>query len=504
MSPRLGFGAVALGLAGLHVVLALLVFEPTLFAGGDNARYLILGEALGSGAGYRDLHLPGAPAHTLYPPLLPLLLAVPSWVGGVGLAKAAMIVLSGMIVWATARLGRAWVGAEPAVGAAAVLAVSPTLLEYSHYILSEVPFTLLVVTAVWVAVRDDARGAAWALVAAAAAFATRTAGMAVLAALPLAWLLIGRRRWAAWSAVAMVAVMGAWALYQRIAGPEASGYLAQLVLEDPYAPDSGTVALGGLVARAAQNAWTYVSVVIPHMLLGRAAGTSAGAAGTVLGLGVAAAALAGWASRARGRLGVAEVAAVLYVGLIAVWPPVWSDQRFLLPIWPLVLLLAFASLRRLPARRWRWLKWAAPGTLAALGLAWVAATAPGRLSCVASYSAGAPCDAAALASFYDAARWAGEHTAAGSIVANRKPEFFYWYGRRQGDVYPFSSDPAAVMRGLEEMDADYVVVDAISATTTRYLIPAIQAHPARFEIVYSEGSPNTSILRLLPDAARVD
>ncbi|WP_419162025.1 hypothetical protein [Candidatus Palauibacter sp.] len=502
MTIRDAFGLTALGLAILHLVLGLLVFEPTLFPGGDNAGYLILGDALRSGEGYRDLHLPGTPLHARYPPLLPVLLTGLGWVGGVGVAKVAMLLLTATTVWATAHFGRGWVGSGPALGAAGLLAINPTLLEYGHYILSEAPFTLCVAVALWLSRSEGRRGAVLAMVAAAAAFATRTAGMTVLVALPLAWLLAGRHRRAAWSGVVAGGALGAWALYQRLAAAEQPGYLAELLLVDPYTPASGAVGFAGLFARAADNCWAYVSRVLPETFLGPGGGTGGGL--VALGLIVASLALAGWALRSRQRLGAPELFAVLYAGLIAVWPSVWTDRRFLLPLTPVILLLALVAVWELPVPAGRWLRWAAPALIALLGIAWVARTAPDRVACAALYGAGNPCDPPANASLYEAAFWARDNTPPDAVIANRKPRLFFWHARRRGDLYPFSSDPAAVMRGLEEMGADYVVVDQVSGTTARYLVPAIREYEDRFEAVYVGGEPASAIFRLLSPAENVD
>ena len=499
---RDSFGLAALGLAVLHFVLGFLVFEPTLFPGGDNAGYLILGDALRSGEGYRDLHLPGTPLHAKYPPLLPLLLAGVGWLGGVGVAKAAMLVITSTAVWVAARLGQRWVGDGPALLAVGVLAVNPTLLEYGHYVLSEAPFTLLVVLALWLSLRDDRKGVTLAMVAAVAAFATRTAGMAVLVALPLAWFLNGRRLRAVWGGAAAAGTLGAWALYQRWAAADQPGYLAELLLVDPYAPSAGTVSVAGLLARTAENCWAYVSRVLPETLLGPADGGDGFR--TVLGLAIVAAALAGWAIRSRRRVRTPELFALLYTGLIAAWPSVWTDRRFLLPLLPVILMLSFSALRRLPPNRGRWAGWVAPAVIALFGLAWTAETVPGRLACAASYRAGRPCDPPANASLYDAARWARDNTPPDAIIANRKPRLFYWYARRKGDLYPFSPDPATVMAGLDEMGADFVLVDQVSATTQRYLVPAIRAHEGRFEAVYAGGDPVSAVFRVLAAPANAE
>ena len=500
--PLDGFGLAALGFAMVHLLLGLLVFELTLFPGGDNAGYLILGDALRSGEGYRDLHLPGTPLHARYPPLLPSLLAGLGSIGDVGLAKVAMLLFTATTVWVTAHLGRGWIGAGPALGAAGILAVNPTLLEYGHYILSEAPFALCVVAALWLSMRNDRKGAVLAMAAAVAAFATRTSGMTLLAALPFAWLLQGHRRRALWAGVAAFGVLGGWALYQRLAAAAEPGYLAVLLLVDPYTPAAGSVGFAGLFARAAENSWAYVSRIVPETLLGPGGGAGGGA--VVLGFVVTIAALAGWAIRSRVRLGAPEVFTVLYAGLIAVWPSVWTDRRFLLPLMPVVLLLALAAVWRLPAPAGRWLKWAAPAVIGTFGLAWVANTVPDRIACVASYRAGDPCDPPANASLYEAARWARDNTVPEAVIANRKPRLFFWYSRRRGDLYAFSTDPEAVMQSLEAMGADYVVVDQVSGTTQRYLVPAIRAHEDRFEAVYVGGEPPSAIFRLLPPAANAD
>lgn len=496
------FASLSVGLAVLHFVLGLLVFEPTLFPGGDNAGYLILGDALRNGEGYRDLYLPDTPLHARYPPLLPVLLAGLGWIGGVGVAKVAMLLLTATTVWVTAHFGRLWLTAGAGIAAAALLAVNPTLLEYGHYILSEAPFTLLVVVALRFSLRPGGKSAVYAVLAATAAFATRTAGMTILVALPLAWLLEGRRRRAAWSGAAAAGALGAWALYQRWAAADQPGYVAELLLVDPYTPAAGTVGFSGLLARAAENSWSYVSRVLPETFLGPGTGTGGGA--LVLGFVIAAAALAGWAIRSRRKIGTPEVFTVLYAGLIAAWPSVWTDRRFLLPLVPVLLLLAVEALRQPSPVSRRWLAWSGPALIVLCGILWVGRTAPGRIGCVASYRTGIACDPPANASLYEAARWALDHTPPDAIIANRKPRLFFWYAQRRGDLYPFSNDPSTVIRGLEAMRADYVVVDQVSGTTQRYLVPAIQAHEARFELVYAGGDPPSAVFRLLASPANVD
>lgn len=498
----------------LHLVVGLLVYEPVLFPGGDNAGYMILAESLREGLGYLDLHLPGTPVHTKYPPLYPAVLAVLGWVGGLQLFKLASLAMTAGAVWLTAGLGREGTPAAAALGAATLAAVNPVLLDYGHWVLSEAPFVLLVTATLWAAVRAEAdepggeepvgilpdRRFLVVPLLAAAAFLTRTAGLALLLAVVLEPAL--RRRWrrTAWAGAVALAAAGGWALFQGAAAPERARYVTEFLMVNPYDPSAGTVGLAGLAERTATNFWSYVSSVVPASVSGVRSGSGAAVAG---GLVVAGAAAAGWLRRSLRRVGTPELFTFLYVGLISAWPSVWVDRRFLLPLLPLLLLFvleaASASAHRVrSSERAR----TAGAGLAALLLALPAllhagGTVPDRIRCLSGWRSGSPCVAPAQASFYAAARWTRENTPTDAVVANRKPRIFYWIARRRGDVYPYSSEPDVVIQGLEEMGADYVVVDAISGTTARYLVPAVEAHPSRFRVLHRERRPPTWVLRFL-------
>lgn len=493
----------------VHVVLGLLLFDPTLFTGGDNAGYMILGDALRSFRGYLDLHLPDTPLHTKYPPGYPAALAVVGLLGGLQLYKLFSLACTAAAVWLIYRTGRRLFSSRVAVAAAFLFALNPVLLEYSHWVLSEAFFVaaVLLSVAAWAGVPDRAEeGKSWTvgLGAALLAFLIRTAGLPLLLAV-LAFHAL-RREWRrlAVSAVLVAAVAGGWTLYARMAGG-GEGYLGELLMRNPYDPSAGTVGLAGLVERGAVNLWTYVSAVLPGALTGqRLQGEAGGPLTTLLGLAVTGLALAGWLARGRRRVGVAELFTFLYVGLIAVWPEVWTDRRFLLPALPLLLLYATGAVEGAAER------WELPGRGAlAVGTAALLAVpalhsagtrAPERVRCLRAYASGSPCVPAPWASFLDAARWSGENLPAGAIVVNRKPRIFYWISGRQGRVYRFTGEPELLIRDLEEADADFVVIDQISGTTARYLVPAVRANPGRFEMIHQAGRPPTYVLRFSPGA----
>lgn len=489
-------------LVGLHVLLALLVFEPTLFPGADAGHYMVLGEALRSGAGFRDIQLPGSPLHAKFPPGYPAILAVAGWFGGLQLFKALSLAFTSACVWLTYRIAEPLTGRWGAIVAAGLLAASPVLLDFSHRVLSEAAFTFFLLGTVAATLSDRRVGAA-ALAAAAAAFFTRTAGIAVLVAL-LIWVLLSRdRRRGIVAVVVLVACVAGWTVYQRIAQPMQPGYLQQLVQENPYLPEAGTIGLVDLPVRAARNLWRYVSSELPGSF-----GFATSRRGPVgltafVGLLLSSVAFVGYLRSATERLRPVHLVLAVYVGLILLWPSVWTDRRFLLPVLPLLIVFGVVGGRSiasgLPRTAALAVGFVLIGAPAAAALHREAVLVPYRVDCQSAYRAGSPCDLPQYREFYAMGRWAAENTPPGSVIANRSPATFFLFSRRQGDVYPYSTDPAMVIAGLDEMGASYVVVDRLSATTSLYLIPAVTANLDRFEVVHTEGGENgTILLRMIP------
>jgi hypothetical protein len=495
---RTAWAALA-GLVALHVVLAVLLFDPKPFIGGDNAGYMILAESLASGQGYRDIYLPGAPPHAQYPPLYPSVLAVVRGFGGGLIAfKMLSVVFTALSVAVAFLLARRRLGWPGALAMAAPFAVNPVLLYYSHWVLSEAPFVLLTLLALWVAERmeDSPRWLALSVAAALFAYLTRAAGLPMLVALlaALAW----RREWRRLAAVgaAVLAVVGGWWYWGQVAASESARvYSRNLLLVDPYRPELGYVGPGGLLARTIENIRLYTIEVLPQSLAGPGPGGGLSLLAMLAGLLVVVLAAVAWVRGIR-RGRPLELFVAFYAGLIFLWPAVWTDRRFLLPLLPVLLLLAaegavwcFEFLR---ARRPGW-------ALPVIGALLVLMTVPDNVRsvgfsqrCMRYYRLGdsLACYPPAWRAFAEAAYWVRDNTEQDAVVINRKPRLFYYFSGRRGDVYPFTTDEAAMLDFLDRTGADYVVVARISATTYRYLVPVINGVPERFQVKHTVGDPS--------------
>jgi hypothetical protein len=512
--------ALAVGvLVAVQALLAWGVFVAAPHPGGDNAGYVALGHALVSGEGYTELWDPAAPPHTKYPPVFPLLLAVAmalgieGWVGLKAVPLlATLAVAPAVLLWARTRVPE-----TVAFGVAVVTALSPSLLYHSHWVLSDVPFVALTVWALWALSgvagqapegeeHRRASGLRWlaaALLVVLAAF-TRSAGLPLAGAAVVALAL--ERRWR--GAGGLAAVVGVpflgWWLRGRSAVVAEGRYTREFFLLDPYQPDLGTASAGDFVARVVENLVGYLTRFLPDALVG-----GRGGAATLVVLVVVLLALIGWGRSLKdGRPGVAALFLPLYAGVILLWPPVWSGDRFALPLVPVLLVFAAEEAWRL-ARGWS--GGARNAALVTLGLAlalpamadWTEARQEAsRCRSVARAAGPWACGGPGLSDFAAAARWAGARLPAGSPVLTRKPRIWYLDSGLPTRTYPFSDAPGALLRAAEASGARHVVLDYVGGQGTRFVGGALASDPGRFcelaAVGGAGGVPPTRILEILP------
>lgn len=485
--------AMAAGLVGLHLVLALLAFEPTPHPGGDNATYLALARSLLDG-GYRDVFDPAAPAHTQFPPGFPAILAVAlalglkPWAG----IKLVIVFFSALAVALTYFWIRRRRRPELAAGVALLVAMSPGVLDLSHWELSDVPFWALTMAALlaWERLgrRDNRRGAA-ASAASAAAYLVRSAGLPLLLAAGL-WLAL-RRRWAQLGIFAALVLppAAAWWMWGRAH----QGYGQLILAANAYAPSQGTVDAAGLVARMAANVGEYLGRHLPVLMTGQGGGLGMG-----LAIGVVLLAAYGWARRAR-RPGVAELFLPLYLGVLLVWPTEWSGERLLLPVYPALLLYAGDAVARLSrVARFR----AAPAaSLAAAGLLFLFAL-PGLsaelgngMECTGRWRDGEryPCQRPDWRDFFETAELTKRAVPDGSVVISRKPALFHAVSGLSGRNYPLDREPEKFFAAAREAGARYVVLDYLDQVAPAYLMPILVRRPQAFCVMHSYGDERATL-----------
>lgn len=540
---------VLLGAVLIVVMAAVLasVSTPAPHTGGDNAGYLALAHALAEGSGYVELWDPAVPAHTKYPPMFALTLAAlvlagaSTW-GAFKLLVAGWLSLAVVCVFTWAATRR---GAVVGVAVAALTLLSSGWLEASRWILSEPLFLAFTFFALWAAERgmrdadwsavlrsrprsvsgsrSDGSGAAdggpkgregesapfggwvWLLLAAlaaAAAFFTRSAGLPLVLALFVALLLARRLRAALLFVGGLAPLVSWWVLRARYGGEGA--YQAEFWMVNPYEPELGTIGWLDLPGRIWNNLVLYVGEVLPGEWWG-SVGTGALAA---LGIGLTGLALGGWWLRVRKGPRVAELFVPLYLGLILLWPEVWSGDRFLLPLHPFILLYSGAAVAGMLRPLGRA---SVTGALAVGFLALALPALPGWMSKAESASACRRvaqsedvfrCHGAGFQEFRDAAAWSGANLPEDAVVLNRKPRIHYLLGGARGRVFPFTRDPAVLLDEADRVGARYLLLDHVDGISPYYLPAVIRARPLAFCHLVGWGggerTPGTDLFGILP------
>jgi len=490
-------------LAAVHLLLTLLTFLPQPHTGGDNAAYITLARSLLERQAYLSLYEPGAPPHTQYPPVFPGLLALGMVLGLkpfaglkflISLMSAAAVTFS--FLWILRRRRPVL-----ALGAGAILAVSPGVLELAHWVLSDVPFWFFTMLALWGFERArPGQRAHWAAAIAATvlAYFTRSAGLPLLlgAVVWLAW----RRKWKPLAVLGGVALPLAFLWWLRAQGQGGVDYVSQFWFVNPYQPELGRIGVTDLFARASENAARYIRLHLPILLTGRTH-----AMALLPGLGVTALALFGWAMRLR-RPALAELFLPLYIGLLLIWPAVWSGERFLLPALPVLLYFAGDGLVRIAQRVRR-------GSAFRAGLAvtvlLLLAMVPAQVdairasgTCTLEFRAGErfPCLPPAWRDWFSVAEWSRTALPQEAVVLSRKPRLFYVLAGRPGTYYPMSAQPAELLRAAADAGARYIVFDHLDGLSQRYLVPAVLGRVRAFCLVYDSPFDHTLLLGILPGA----
>jgi len=528
-SGRVGWRLVAgVAVVALQLLLAVMAFNPAPHTGGDNAGYISLAHSLLETGAYTDEYDPARLPHTKYPPVFPavlalwILLGAKSWVA----LKTTAVVFTTLSVlfaflWASERRGPLF-----GFGVAGLFALSSATVDAGHWILSEPPFLTFTLLALWAFERtrvreeraleagSNAEGegeagrwtAALALLGGAAAvlaYFTRSAGLPLLVAVAL-WL-AWRRRWRGLAAFAVGGGVPAllWVLRARSVGQGA--YIGEFWMVDPYDPSLGRVGPLGLLGRFGENLVGYVTRHIPGGIVG-----SSGTWVLVLGVVLVALAVVGWARAVRPRPGVAELFVPLYLGLILLWPQVWSGDRFALPLFPLLFFYAGEALVDGAQRAGR------AAVFAAVAVAVLVVSVPAFSSWTRTASMAKLCAASARASgsfgcygmavdeFVRLAMWSRTALPEGAAVFSRKPRIFYVMSGVRSRTFPFSPDPDVLLAEAAATGARYVLVDVWDALALHYVGEAISRRPEAFCVVGgfdpAEGTLGTLLLGIIPDA----
>jgi len=484
------------------VIVYQFIFNPKINLGGDNAGYYILGKAISSGYGFTDIHKPGNPPHTHFPPGYPAVMSVFMLISdGINFLK----VVNGLFLWGSSLLlffllKEITRDRRLAFAGAFLMLFNMHLLSYATIMMSEIPFLFFTILGFYLYIRSRHRLQFWRdpsfyglLLSTALAYHIRSIGIAMIAGLA-AYMLFSRQFKYLAGFLGGVALLSLpWYLYSRTVD-SGGGYITSLLQKNPYRPELGEVGIGGLLERFWENLQRYLAKEIPNGLF--PSFTVDYQAEILLqdlwpGLLILAFIVFGLAKLPR--LGGLLLWYLLgNFAIYLLWPEVWFGIRFMLPLIPLMIfLLAYGAYQLLSLLAERLKVKARPHPLLLLVFIFFFLPQLKRLQAEAESPM-----VAKYQNYFQLAQYAKQNLPENAVIACRKPTLFYLYARRKVTNYRSERDYTKLLDHLDTTGVSHVVIDQLGfASTARYLVPAIQANMEKFETLYQLPNPDTYLLR---------
>lgn len=488
----------------VSMILCIFVFDPKMSISGDNAEFIILAKSIVTGYGMKYINSPNPTPSTKYPFGFPLLLALIEFISpGNYIAMKVMVVLfflsSLPVVYL---LAKRHVGVLPAFAIMLFSGISPHLLDFSHQIMSEIPYLFFSLLALFLFERAQplpriftSRWLISTLLILMFSYYVRSVGISLILGAVAFFLLRKDYKKALFVMVAAIALALPWYLRNTYLG--GNSYLRQLVLINPYHPDLGRMGVGDLIDRIKTNLNIYLMREIPRVILPtyyniisalKLLKTMWLVAIPLIGI-----ILYGLISSLLERKSVVPIYLLFFFGICLLWPSVWSDLRFIVPVIPLLLLFFFQGLTLL-FRRLKVPPVALFSILSVLIIILLSSNISGILT-LKKRTADYPPN---WKNYFVAAEWIRRNTAPDSIISCRKKLLMYLTSHRKTVGYAFSEDPDLVVGRMERDGVDYVVVEQLGfGSTPRYLIPAIRTHLDRFKVVFFVDDPPTYVLKFI-------
>jgi hypothetical protein len=450
----------------------------------DGAGYAVLGEALATGRGYREISEPASPRHAHFPPGYPATLAL-LW-SITGRSVEAAHAFSACCTVAAVLLAWRWLGTmyrpRPALMLGLALALNWTWGRVGGSIQSEPLYLLVELLAVLAAIQARRRGSAlagmWIGLALAGCVLVRQVGVCLVAAAMIDLGLRGRWKSLRLMVLVVLTLITPW-IYWLLAVRENTQ--VELLAQE------------NLAARVAGQTVFYVQrlpdqITGPIVEVGTVFQRSAavGAVVNVWAIVMSGVIIWGWImSLQTVRRRLAGLAAFMTLAMLLVWP-FTEAGRFLIPLVPMLLVGATEGLARVldlaGVRRPR--DWAVAIVLG-MSVPYPAyAFAAGRASA----------QRRTHAEFDAACQWISQQSDRPGLVMTLRPGEVFWQTRRHA-VAPGALEPEAIDQRINQLGVVYLLIEEerFANAPANPLVQYVERHADRVRLVWSRRQGAASI-----------
>lgn len=494
----------------LILLLATLIYALSLNSkltlGGDDASYIMLGEALIKGRGYTDFYGPVEKPNAIFPFVFPLILAPLVGIFGrnVLILKLVPLLSTILALYILFLLLKEYVHKRYLLPVMILTAISPLALNYSTTLLADALYLSISFTTLLLLGKYKKQSSLLnkylflTVLAMLLSHYTRFIGIALFAGgvLYLGFKKDIKKTLAV--SVLFIPLLLPWIYRSHLVGNYS--WAARFLVKDVCSPEAGTINILDFIKCFFYNIVIYVGKVFPEAffyphLASISRGHPIFILKLMLGGFVSFLSLYGFIIHIRKKINTVSLYLIPYFGLCLAYP--WHTTRFLLPILPFsfyyFILGAESAIER---TNLIFSKGFNPKKIAVFFISMIIFSSLIGDAVLIFKARGDPYSPRE-SNYIHANEWIKKNTPAESIIMCRKPLFTYFYTKRKSTYYPQTTDVRKVIRSMEENGIDYVIIDTLTGGAERYLKPAIAEYPEKFTLLYSASRPETKIYEVL-------
>lgn len=477
-------------------------FSAKIFLGGDNIYYYNLGKALAEGKGYVTLNLPNTPLASHYPPGYPSIIALMM----ISISKSiiAIKILNGIFLLGslitsfylfkklTNNLHLSFVGSL-------LIILNPKLLEYGSIMMSEVPFLFFSLLTLLLFVITDKKkaplkqGIFYAFILSLViTFHIKTIGISLVAGFIFYLLLSKKWHWILSVLSGFILLSLPWGIRDYLIG--GNSYLNQLMMVNPYRPELGQAGFSDFLHRFLNNAQQYIAVEIPYGIFPFFKGiiSSYSLLSWTLGITILLAILVGIFQLKDKYSHLIGGYLIGIFSILFLWPNIWTDIRFLIPVLPLLIFTFLVGVYQLLFylfKKNNSQNYIHPLYLLAFAIYFIPGLADLNLKSQEPHPSN-------WQVYIEMAKWAKNNTQHDVIISCRKPAVFYLFSDRKTFRFKDTPDHIELLQDLKNHNTDYVVLDQLGfPSTSKYLFPALQKYENKFEVTLKSRGIESYLLK---------
>lgn len=449
------------------VVWAGLLFDPLLHTGGDNGRYLMLAKSIKQGDFMREINSPMKRFHAQYPPIFPLILSGAMSLFGdeniIAFKILSLLFFSFSVPLFFLLSLRCGFDKRLSLFLTFFYLFNFNSVQWSSYILTESLFSLLFILSLILFIIFHQTGKNMHLILCLVAFSlstlTKSIGVFLFPSLFVYLLLVKSKAKNLATTAVFFILSQSWSLYAFFASSGGDTYFRQILYKNWYLPHLGYLDFSSLISRITENLFAYFVFIFPtsffafmgkiwymypipiivfvwltYSLLKSLKESSGKFIGSLLALNIL---------------------------MLIFWPQVFTTERFIVHLIPLMLLISGVTLRDLKKNIAVKSVYFFLTACLISNIAYGAMKMPERIDMKKRADINFrknidlyPDDFSALFSIADYAR---KNTPDTAVFVSVKPELFYLFSERRTVIFPYTRNADKISNFFAEMGIDYVV-----------------------------------------------